>query len=157
MDIHQFVVMTPVTTPEEAEQLRGIRNECKNFMTRDTGYIMEDQQQRWFKNLSSDIKIYLLHLVEHGVVSSSIGYGLIREEDGYSLISGGLLEQYRGKGFGTILFQYLLKNVNQELPIRLEVLKNNTKAFLVYNKLGFRVYSDDGKVIKMEYVYDSSI
>ena len=47
--------------------------------------------------------------------------------------------------------------VDRKKNIRLEVLKNNTKAFFIYNKLGFRVYEDDGKIIKMEYKYDSTI
>jgi ribosomal protein S18 acetylase RimI-like enzyme len=152
-----FVVLKKIETLEEAMILRNIRNQCKDFMTRDCSYISEDQQKRWFENLDPNVKIYLLYLVEFGVVSSPVGYGLIREEAGFSLVSGGLVESCRGKGYGKILFDYLIKNLDKEMPIKLEVLKNNTRAFFIYNKLGFRVVKDDGKVITMEYHYDSVI
>ena len=41
------VVLKRVKTAEEAESLRIIRNHCKDFMTRDTSYISENQQQKW--------------------------------------------------------------------------------------------------------------
>lgn len=155
--MEKFLVLKKIESLDEAMILRTIRNECKDFMTRDTSYISEEQQKRWFNNLSSDVKIYLLYLVEFGVISSPVGYGLIREEGGFSLISGGLVETCRGKGYGKVLFNYLVGNADKSLPIKLEVLKSNSKAFVIYNNIGFRVTKDDGDVITMEYVYDSSI
>ena len=155
--MENFLVLKKIESLDEAMILRNIRNQCKDFMTRDTSYISEEQQKRWFANLKDDVKIYLLYLVDFGVISSPIGYGLIREEGGFSLVSGGLIESCRGKGYGKILFDYLVKNVDKEHPIKLEVLKNNTRAFVIYNKLGFRVVKDDGEVISMEYHYDSAI
>lgn len=152
-----FCVLKQIVTPEEAETLRKIRNECKDFMTRDTTEITYEQQQKWFASLPDSFKIYLLYDIQLGVIGVPIGYGLIREENDCYLISGGLTETSRGKGVGNILFEYLIGNVGRDKPLRLEVLKNNNRAFNVYNNLGFRVYSDDGKIIKMEYYYDSSI
>lgn len=154
--MENFLVLKQIENLEEAMILRNIRNQCREFMTRDSSYISEEQQRRWYNNLKPDFKIYLLYSVEMGVVSSPIGYGLIREEGDFSLISGGLIESERGKGYGTILFNYLIKNVENK-NIKLEVLKSNTRAFVIYNNLGFRVINDDGEIITMEYNYDSPI
>ena len=99
-----------------------------------------------------------MHEVYCGVAATIIGYGYIRVEDETVLLTGGLVESCRGKGYGQILFNSLLLNSKKfNLPIKLEVLKSNMVAFSVYNKIGFRVTADDGKVIKMEYFYDSVI
>ena len=37
------------------------------------------------------------------------------------------------------------------LPIKLEVLKANTRAFKVYEKLGFEILYEDDKCVYMEY------
>lgn len=154
--MENLLVLKKIETLEEALILRNIRNECREFMTRDTSYISEEQQKRWYANLKPDFKIFLLYSVELGVISSPIGYGLLREEGDSVLISGGLVESERGKGYGSILFNYLIKNVKDK-KIKLEVLKSNTRAFVIYNNLGFRVVNDDGELITMEYNYDSPI
>jgi ribosomal protein S18 acetylase RimI-like enzyme len=153
------LIMIPVKTESDVETLRQIRNVCKNFMTRHTDEITYEQQQNWYKNIDKDSnKLYLLHKIYCGSVGDIIGYGYIRIEDGCVLLTGGLIESERAKGYGHILFEYLVKNSEQfKIPIKLEVLKTNMKAFSVYNKIGFRVTADDGKVIKMEYYYDSVI
>lgn len=157
--MENFVVLKEISNKSDVEFLRIIRNDCRNFMTRNTSEITSEQQLKWFESLNSDVKLYLLHKVEMGVISYPIGYGLLRKEDNSILISGGLIESERGKGYGGVLFQYLIENCKKfgNFPIKLEVLKSNIKAFAIYSKLGFRVISDDGKIIKMEYYYDSSI
>jgi ribosomal protein S18 acetylase RimI-like enzyme len=153
------LIMVPVRTEDEVERLRQIRNICKDFMTRNTSEISYEQQQNWYKNINKETnRLFLLHKIHYGVVDDMIGYGYIRVEDGIVLLTGGLIESERNKGYGSILFEYLVKNSESfKLPIKLEVLKTNMKAFAVYNKIGFRVIGDDGKIIKMEYYYDSVI
>jgi len=153
------LVMISVNSENDVETLRKIRNECSGFMTRNTSKITFAQQQVWFKNLDMVTnKLFLLHEVYYGVASSVVGYGYIRVEDETVLLTGGLVESSRGKGYGQFLFNSLLLNSKKfNLPIKLEVLKSNMVAFSVYNKIGFRVTGDNGKIIKMEYYYDSVI
>lgn len=145
--------------PNEVELLRVMRNECKAFMTRYTEDILYEQQQEWYRNLDkSKNKIYILHQIHYGVVAEPIGYGYIRVEDGFVLLTGGLTESKRGKGYGSSLFNFLIQNSKQfKLPIKLEVLKTNTVAFSIYKKLGFNIVSENDNVITMEYHYDSVI
>lgn len=155
----ELVVMKTVKNAEEVEELRNIRNECRSFMTRHNQTISPQQQQEWWNKLDKDTnKLYLLHKVIDGVVSYIIGYGYIRVENNEVLLTGGLNESERCKGHGTQLFKYLVENAKQfKLPIKLELLKTNTRAFAVYNSIGFRVVHDDGQNIYMEYFYDSVI
>lgn len=154
-----FIVMTTVKSESDVESLRIIRNLCKDFMTRNTSKISKEQQKEWYSSLDLNTnKLYLLHKIHHGVISEQIGYGYIRIEDNSVLLTGGLIESERGKGFGTTLFNYLVQNCKAfNLPIKLELLKTNMIAFSVYNKIGFRVIRDDGNIITMEYRYDSVI
>jgi len=43
------------------------------------------------------------------------------------------------------------------LPIRLEVLRDNTRAFKTYESLNFKVTGETDKIYFMEYHYDSVI
>lgn len=152
------LVLKKVETENDVESLRNIRNQCRLFMTRNSNYISPEDQVKWFENIDENINVYLAYNIEFGVIVSPIGYGLIRLENGFITISGGLVESERGKGYGSWLFDrlvFLAKEYNK--PVRLEVLKSNIKAFGIYSKLGFRVIDDNGKIITMEYYYDSSI
>ena len=156
------IVLKPVRDLVDAEILRKIRNDCSTYMTRNNNPITTEQQLKWFQSLPITSKPFILYEVICGVITYPIGYGFIRIENGEMLITGGLVEEDRGKGHGTTLFQYLLAiaikyNVDHNLPIRLEVLKTNIKAFGIYSKLGFRVQSDNGKIITMEYYDDTTI
>jgi len=153
------LVFVPITSENSIEDLRVIRNQCRNFMTRNTDEISKEQQELWYENLNKDRnKLFILSAIVHGVAGYPVGYGYIRIENNHILLSGGLKESERGKGYGNFLFRSLVLNSKKyNLPIKLEVLKTNTVAFSIYSKLGFKFTSDDGKVLTMEYNYDSSI
>jgi len=143
------VVLKEVSTPEEVEQLRVIRNECRTFMTRNNSYITESEQQNWFKNKSLDITVFLLYNILDGVVSFPIGYALIKKEETCYSISGGITENYRDKGIGERLFNCILEKIPKNSVVELEVLKSNIRARMVYTKIGFTPISDDDRIITM--------
>lgn len=151
------LVFKRVTTPNEAEMLRIIRNKCRTFMTRNTDEITAEQQQEWFKTAYKKYELYIAYAIEHGACIVDAGYGLIHLNDGEYLLSGGLVPEYRDKGIGSTLFKFLVDNCNKQQPIRLEVLKNNVRAFKTYEKLNFVVTGENDKVYFMEYKYDSCI
>jgi len=84
------LVFKLVSNSFEAESLRKIRNECREFMTRNTEYISEEDQQKWFLTAYKKYQLYLLYNIECGVIVDPIGYGLIRTEDTEYLVTGGL-------------------------------------------------------------------
>ena len=152
-----MLVFKRVTTLAEAEILRTIRNDCKDFMTRSTDYITSEQQAEWFKTAYKKYELYIAYAIEHGVVVVNAGFGVIHLEDDQYLLTGGLTPDYRDKGLGTPLFKFLIDNCNKQLTIRLEVLKTNTRAFKTYERLGFVITSENEKIFTMEYKYDSVI
>lgn len=152
-----LLVFKRVTTPSEAEILRVIRNQCRTFMTRNTEEISAEQQQEWFKTAYKKYELYIAYAIEHGSIVVDAGYGLIHLNEGEYLLSGGLVPDYRDKGLGSTLFKFLVDNCNKQVPIRLEVLKTNTRAFKTYEKLNFKVTGENDSVFFMEYQYDSVI
>lgn len=115
----------------QMERLRRIRNSCREFMTRDTHEITIEEQAAWAKSLDRTVCCPFLLWVE----GDAIGYGLIRKEGEQWWLSGGLLPEWRGKGWGTILFGLLLMKAPR--PVYLEVKLSNRKAVRLYAKLGF--------------------
>ena len=154
-----FLVLKPVSNEHEVEQLRNIRNTCKDFMTRNTQEIDAESQLKWWKNLDKKTNFpYLLFKVEHGVVCVTVGYGYVRIEDNQVLLTGGLLPVDRNMGHGKKLFEMMISSSKKfNLPIRIEVLNTNTTAYEMYKKIGFKIISADDRITKMEYYYDSVI
>lgn len=152
-----MLVFKRVTTPAEAEILRNIRNECKEFMTRNTKYITAEEQQVWFKEAFRKYELYLVYCIEHGVIVVDAGFGLIHKNEDEFLLTGGLKPDYRNKGLGKPLFKFLVDQCHKGLPIRLEVLKSNTRAFKTYESLDFVITDEDDTKYFMEYKYDSVV
>ena len=139
-----------VITPQHVEQLRVIRNDCRLFMTRDRQEISPEQQARWFAALDhTRVHPYLLSPAE--TAPQFLGYGLIRRESATLLLSGGLLEKFRGQGVGAQLFALLVAEAYAlgGGPIELEVLQSNARARAVYEKLGFQALGREGDVVRM--------
>lgn len=158
MSDHITLFYKKVDTEEEAELLRLIRNQCREFMTRNTDIITQEQQKAWFKTAYDKYDLYIVYAIEYGAVVTFAGYGVIHKNMTESLVTGGLLPEYRNRGLGQDMFKFLTDvSSKRKLPVRLEVLKSNQRAFKVYEKLGYTVYDQTDKFYKMEFKYDSVI
>jgi ribosomal protein S18 acetylase RimI-like enzyme len=151
------IVFKRVTTPAEAEILRTIRNKCREFMTRSTDFITPEQQEEWFKTAFRKYDLYIAYAIEHGVCIVDAGFGVVHKNEDEFLLTGGLVPEYRDKGLGKVIFKFLVDQCHKSLPIRLEVLKTNTRAYKTYEGLNFRVTGENEKLFFMEYQYDSVI
>ena len=151
------IVFKRVTTPAEAEILRTIRNKCREYMTRSTEFITPEQQEEWFKTAFRKYDLYIAYAIEHGVCIVDAGFGVVHKNEDEFLLTGGLVPEYRDKGLGKIIFKFLVDQCHKSLPIRLEVLKTNTRAYKTYEGLNFKVTGENEKLIFMEYQYDSVI
>lgn len=126
--------LNPVETLQEVETMRQIRNACRFFMTRHTQEIQPHQQIAWWEKLDrTKVRPYLLR---RGY--EPIGYGLIRLDDkGREWLTGALLEEYRGNGYGKYLFCGLIHRCEGECW--LEVWEYNVPARRLYESIGFKV------------------
>jgi hypothetical protein len=130
----------PVTSFGDAQIMRGIRNECRDYMTNDTSYISFLRQSRWWMQVRNDPDWSLYLLWYNG---SPIGYGIIRTKNHMRWVTGGIIRQSRGYGFGRDLFSFLTLRATEGKPAFLEVLRTNVRAFSLYKSLGYHVISDD--------------
>ena len=151
------IVFKRVTTPAEAEILRTIRNKCREYMTRSTDFITPEQQEEWFKTAFRKYDLYIAYAIEHGVCIVDAGFGVVHKNEDEFLLTGGLVPEYRDKGLGKVIFKFLVDQCHKSLPIRLEVLKTNTRAYKTYEGLNFRVTGENDNLYFMEYQYDSVI
>ena len=151
------IVFKRVTTPAEAEILRTIRNKCREYMTRSTDYITPEQQEEWFKTAFRKYDLYIAYAIEHGVCIVDAGFGVVHKNEDEFLLTGGLVPEYRDKGMGKLVFKFLVDQCHKSLPIRLEVLKTNTRAYKTYEGLNFSVTGENDNLYFMEYKYDSVI
>ncbi len=142
-----MLTLTPITSLKDAMKARQIRNVCREYMTRNTNKISIIQQLKWWSAYQhqSSQQCYLLR--DKG---KPIGNGLVIEDDGKSWLSGGLLPETRGKGYGSRLFQFLIDDVKTK-PIFLEVRKSNEAAHILYQKLGFKKVSEKDGIITMRW------
>jgi len=145
--------LSEVNTPDKAESLRLIRNECREFMTNNTDEISVDQQQDWYESLDRSRMIpYLFVEGVFGACFLPLGYGILRSKDGVTLLTGGLKEAYRNKGLGVELFLCLIKEARKifNQPIHLEVRVDNPRAQKLYENLGFKPLYYTDHIMYME-------
>lgn len=144
----ETVELKEISNLFDALIVRNIRNACRLFMTRDRSFIGLWRQLLWWREYSRQInkkkmRCYLVYFNK-----KAIGYGLVRINDNKVWISGGIFKEYRGKGYGKQLFQKLCNVVDPE-PVYLEVLKNNTVAYNLYQRIGFKIIKERNTVITM--------
>lgn len=148
------IVFSIVKDTDDAELMRKIRNECRGYMTKDTSYITPEQQVKWFNELDKDnIKMFIMNKSYHGVAFGAIGYGYCRHVGDETYLTGGLIPEFRDKGYGKVLFLHLLENAKSfNTRITLDVLNTNIRAKTLYENIGFRVIESDERITKLEYV-----
>lgn len=68
------------------------------------------------------------------------------------LVDISLLPEFRNSGIGTkIIKDLLIEAEGKNLPLNLQVARNNSSAFRLYLKLGFRIICEDEMHLSMEW------
>jgi ribosomal protein S18 acetylase RimI-like enzyme len=115
-------------------------------MTGNHKFIGFAEQQLWFESLDHEsFKVFLFW-----VNDKPAGYGIVRHDSPRVVLTGALLEEFRGRGNGRKLFTLL---VNYALKYwwwpSLDVLATNQPALNLYKSLGFIEVDRNGEVISM--------
>lgn len=145
-----MITYVPVDTLPKAETLRVLRNECAEWMTKDTTEITAERQEAFFKNKIAT------GLIEGWVMFSDddpIGYGLLLQSDDPQtlIMSCGLGAKYRDGGLGTSLVKMITRIAHvRGCKVQLDVLSSNDRAKHVYAKCGYRVTGTEDRVVTME-------
>jgi len=139
----------PVTSLVHLEQMRVIRNASREFMTRDQREISVAEQIAWWNALDHESWKCFVFVVGYDEPGDPVGYGITRSyQDGSYSVTGALLSEYRGKGLGRQLFQFLVKQAWGG-KCWLEVLETNVRAQKLYESLGFRETKRENGIITM--------
>ena len=129
-------------TAEDFPRCLGIRNEAmREYIEQIRGWD-ENYEERRFRGHFQPDKTRVI-LSDDRV----IGFLGVREEDGALYIAQMyLIPEYQGQGIGTALMRELLA---EGRPVVLKVTKLNTGARRLYERLGFRVKSEDADSFRM--------
>jgi GNAT superfamily N-acetyltransferase len=133
-----------VTRLDQAEQMRVIRNACREFMTNNRREITAEEQAQWFLSIqdSETILPFLYKPRPDHMYPKPFGFGLLRKERDKWWLTGGILPEWRGKGYGKDLFAELADYVHHLGETAwLTVWEHNERAMATYKSLGFVVES----------------
>ena len=134
-------MIIPVTSPDDCLI-------CDNFLTMliqderqyddsiDPNFVVQD----YFVNMLNNDNILLIYK-DKGL---SLGYAFGRKMNKSYLIDGLFVaKEYRQKGIATALVKDLIKRIQSkgDFPILINVVKANTKAYNLYQTLGFTIQS----------------
>ena len=132
-----MITCLPVNTPDRAEQLRVLRNECAEWMTRDTRPVTKSRQRVFFeeKNATGRVEGFLMFDGE-----DPVAYGLlIWDEEGRAWSSTGVTPSRRGEGFGEAV---TIENVRRAhahgVPMWAEVRRDNAGQQKICARIGYR-------------------
>jgi GNAT superfamily N-acetyltransferase len=132
-------------TLDDAEHMRIVRNECRDYMTRNTAEIDRLRQTLWWRQLDRRTMFPLLFWIG----PRAVGYGLVRVLDGKWWVTGGLIPDAREQKLGRELFEALFERVGGT-EIWLEVRSTNTRARKLYTRLGFEIVEQAGEIVTMK-------
>lgn len=146
-----IVTAEVVTTWPQAQELRALRNECREYMTGDTAEITREQQLEFFETriLPGDVRACLLRRD-----GRAVAYGVLRKDRaGGWLMSCGVTASARGQGLGTAVVRMVTAMASDTgRPVRLEVWQDNAAARAVYEKAGYAVTGSgvrDGRTFEL--------
>lgn len=152
------VKIQPATSFNDIFWMRDIRNQVARFMTHNDKPIGLFRQIWWYLTTYRKTNIIQGFLVWNG--DQPIGYGLVTlrplhndANDLVWMVSGGLIDEYRGRGIGRQLFQFMTDHVLNVIGAQecyLDVLDSNEAGKALYHKIGYRTYdvqTIDGRTI----------
>ena len=118
----------------------------REYLEKASGWNEEEQRKLHQRRFAEhDFRIIQLSGVDVGILAMS------RQPDRIKLYQMFILPEYQGKGIGGACMKLLIKDAAvAKLPIQLQVLKVNPKAFVFYQRLGFKITGENDNHILME-------
>lgn len=95
----------------------------------------EDEQRQLHQRrfAAHDFRVIQLSGIDVGIIAMS------RQSDCIKFHQMFILQEYQGKGIGDAVMRLIIKDATAfKLPIRLQVLKVNNRAFAFYQRMGFK-------------------
>ena len=133
----------------KAQALRVLRNECAEWMTKDTSHIDAHQQQRFYEQKIATGKVEGFLMYSD---AEPVAYGLlIWDEQGRAWSSTGVKADRRGEGFGRKVTVENVKRAHRHgVPMWAEVRRDNEGQQKICRTIGYRLvefFDRDGLTI----------
>lgn len=106
----EILKMMPVSTLEDVENLRILRNECRAYMTHNTDEITQAQQRIWWQGAAGNPQ-WIIWLVYVPGWDEPVGFALLRKTLTRWYCSLGLRSWLRGQRYGTLIYGALAQVV----------------------------------------------
>jgi hypothetical protein len=132
------ITCEPINSLARAEDLRVLRNECAEWMTKDTGQISAAQQREFFEQKIATGKIEGFLMLSDG---QPVAYGLlIWDEQGRAWSSTGVKISSRGGGFGrAVTVENVRRAHSHGVPMWAEVRRDNAGQQKICHSIGYHV------------------
>ncbi len=133
-----MITFEPVDSPEQAEILRVLRNECAEWMTWDTSLITPERQQEFYRQKIVTGKIEGFLMFADAV---PVAYGLLIWDDQHRAWSStGVKAAGRGQGFGrTVTVENVKRAHAHGVPMWAEVRRDNAGQQKICHSIGYEV------------------
>jgi ribosomal protein S18 acetylase RimI-like enzyme len=105
----------------------------------------EQRQLHERRFVSQDFQVIQVSGIDVGILA------IVREPDCVKVNQLFILPEYQGRGIGTACMMRIIEDAAaSELPVRLRVLKVNSRAVAFYQRLGFRSIGESDTHVLME-------
>jgi N-acetylglutamate synthase-like GNAT family acetyltransferase len=118
----------------------------RGYLEKSSGWNEEEQRKlhQW-RFAEQDFRVIQVYGKDVGIMAMS------HQPDCIKLFQMFILPGYQDEGIGEAFMKLLIKNAaDAQLPIRLQVLKVNPRAFVFYQRLGFKKTDENANHILME-------
>lgn len=116
-----------------------VRNSCTEFLHNPQKYSFQETTEWFWK---THPKWFMISISPYGIV----GYFRMTMENNKWFIGMDLHEKYRGMGYGELLYKMFMPfayYITQTNELWLKVLKTNSRAIHLYEKLGFKFVEEE--------------
>jgi hypothetical protein len=134
------ITFLPVDSLKRAEQLRVLRNECAEWMTKDTSVITPERQHEFYRQRVETGQVEGFLMFDDQV---PVAYGLlIWDDQGRAWSSTGVKAARRGEGFGRWVTVENVKRAHAHgVPMWAEVRRDNVGQQKICHAIGYHVTS----------------
>lgn len=138
-----------IDSPDTAEALRVLRNECAEWMTRDRSQIAPDRQRKFYEQKIATGMIGGFLILDG---TEPVAYGLlVPDEQGRVWSSTGVKASRRGEGFGRVATVENIRRAHAKgVPIWAEVRRDNAGQQRICQTAGYQLVETidrDGLVV----------
>lgn len=141
-----MMISIRLATDDDRYDIAAIRNSGREFMTHDTSYITNAQQDQWWFSPNRE-NAHIWVVLHEG---SIVGFCMVRTmyDSGRDYGTLALLPEYRGLGIGTVLYRHMIDHCDE---LWIDVRNDNLPSMNAALKAGFEVYNIGADITTLVY------